>query len=31
MIRAKYPNRGGRVADDEYRREVLNRLKVAGR
>jgi len=31
MIRAKYPNRGGRVAEDEYRREVLNRLKVAGR
>jgi len=31
MIRAKYPNRGGRVADEEYRREVLTRLKVAGR
>jgi len=31
MIRAKYPNRGGRVAEDEYRREILNRLKVAGR
>jgi len=31
MIRAKYPNRGGRVADDEYRREVLNRLKVANK
>ena len=29
MIRAKYPNRGGRVADDEYRREVLNRLRAA--
>jgi predicted Zn-dependent protease len=31
MIRAKYPNRGGRVAEEEYRREVLNRLKAAGR
>jgi predicted Zn-dependent protease len=31
MIRAKYPNRGGRVANDEYRREVLNRLKVVNR
>jgi predicted Zn-dependent protease len=31
MIRAKYPNRGGRVADDEYRREVLNRLKAANK
>jgi len=31
MIRAKYPNRGGRVADEEYRREVLNRLKTANR
>ncbi|HUX00034.1 MAG: M48 family metallopeptidase [Phycisphaerae bacterium] len=28
IIRTKYPNRGGRVADDEYRREVLNRLKA---
>jgi predicted Zn-dependent protease len=31
MIRAKYPNRGGRVADEEYRREVLTRLKTANR
>jgi predicted Zn-dependent protease len=31
MIRAKYPNRDGRVADEEYRREVLNRLKTANR
>jgi len=28
IIRTKYPNRDGRVADDEYRREVLDRLKV---
>ena len=26
LIRTKYPNRTGRVADEEYRREVLNRL-----
>ena len=30
-IREKYPNRGGRVADEEYRREVLNRLKAGGK
>ena len=28
IIRTKYPNRGGRVADDEYRREVLSLLKA---
>jgi predicted Zn-dependent protease len=28
IIRTNYPNRGGRVADEEYRREVLSRLKV---
>ena len=31
MIRTKYPNRGGRVADEEYRREVLSRLKAGGK
>ena len=31
MIRTKYPNRGGRVAEEEYRREVLNRLKTGGK
>ncbi|MGB2997939.1 MAG: M48 family metallopeptidase [Phycisphaerae bacterium] len=28
QISEKYPNRGGRVADEEYRREVINRLKT---
>jgi len=31
IIREKYPSRGGRVADEEYRREVLNRLKAGGK
>jgi len=28
QISEKYPNRGGRVAEKEYHREVINRLKT---